>query len=199
MEAINNQIHRVESSDASDEALVRAIAAGDRSALKILYLRHQARVCRFLLRFVDGESAEEIANEVFIEVWRKADRFEGKSKAATWLLGIARHKAMSQVRRRPELQLDEAVAAKLADPGDSPATAADKQDCRIVVQQCIARLTPQHREVIDLIYYQEKKIDEAARFLHVPVNTIKTRMFYARSRMAKLLAEAGVDQAWAAA
>ena len=66
----------------------------------------------------------------------------------------------------------------------------------MILHRCLAKLSPQHREVIHLVYYQEKKIEEVARFIGAPINTIKTRIFYARSRMAELLMEAGVDRAW---
>ena len=197
MTAITNQMHATASCDASDEQLLRRIADGDRQALEHLFVRHQTFVYRFISRFVDPDLAEDLGNEVFLEVWRKADQFQGKAKAATWLLGIARHKALSEIRRHSELPLNESAAAAMEYPGESPATAMDKQDRSELVRQCMAKLAPQHREVIDIVYYQGKKIDEAAQLLHVPLNTIKSRMFYARSRMAELLTEVGVDGSWA--
>lgn len=198
MRTITTQIWQAPSCDASDEHLLRRIADGDKRALKLLFVRHQTAVYRFLSRFVASDSAEELANEVFLEVWRKAGQFQGRSKAAAWLLGIARHKALSKIRRRSELPLDERAAAAIEDPAESPATAMDKQYRSELVRQCMAKLAPQHREVIDIIYYQGKKVGEAAEFLQVPLNTIKSRMFYARSRMAELLAEVGIDESWAA-
>jgi RNA polymerase sigma-70 factor (ECF subfamily) len=186
-------------SQASDEALIRAIAKGDKGAIGTLYVRHSARIARFIMRIVRNESSvDEIVNEVFLDVWRRADQFEGKSQVATWLMGIARYKAISEIRRHSEAPLDANVAATIEDPADSPATTMDKNDRSAILHKCLAKLSPQHREVINLIYYQEKKIEEVARFLGAPVNTIKTRMFYARSRMAELLAEVGVDRAWVA-
>src|SRR5215467_30515 len=75
----------------SDEALIAAIAAGDRAAMRILYNRHQVRVFRFAARLVDdAASAEDVVSEAFIEVWRQADRFEGRSSVSTWIMSIAR-------------------------------------------------------------------------------------------------------------
>ena len=74
----------------------------------------------------------------------------------------------------------------------------EKRERSDVLQRCLAKLTPLHREVINLIYYQGKKVEEVAQFTGAPVNTIKTRMHHARNRMSELLAEAGVDRAWAA-
>jgi RNA polymerase sigma-70 factor (ECF subfamily) len=183
----------------SDEALVESIAEGDRRALETLYMRHHARLYRLLLRRIGRESvAEELVNEVFLEVWRNAHRFEAKARVATWLIAIARYKALSELRRHTETQLDDCVAAAIEDPADGPATTVERQNRRVILHRCLAKLSPQHREVIHLVYYQEKKIEEVARFIGAPINTIKTRIFYARSRMAQLLAEAGVDRAWVA-
>ena len=181
----------------SDEALVESIAEGDRRALETLYMRHHSRLYRLLLRWIGRDSvAEEMINEVFLEVWRSAHRFEAKARVATWLIAIARYKALSELRRRTETQLDDGVAAAIEDPADGPATTVERQNRSMIFLRCLAKLSPQHREVIHLVYYQEKKIEEVARFIGAPINTIKTRIFYARSRMAELLTEAGVDRAW---
>jgi RNA polymerase sigma-70 factor (ECF subfamily) len=186
-------------SDASDKALIRAMADGDKGALKILYVRHHARVRRFLVRMVGSEEmAEEIVNEVFLEAWRRADKFEGRSQVATWLMAIARFRAITECRRRWDAQLDDRVAAVIEDSSDIPSISLEKRERSDILQRCVAKLTPLHREVINLIYYQGKKVEEVAQFTGTPVNTIKTRMHHARNRMAELLAEAGVDKAWVA-
>ena len=82
--------------DNSDAALVEAIAAGDKYALQVLYGRHHVKVYRFALRFLrDEASAEDMVSEVFIDVWRQAERFERRCQVSTWLLAIARNKALS--------------------------------------------------------------------------------------------------------
>jgi RNA polymerase sigma-70 factor (ECF subfamily) len=183
----------------SDKALVQLIADEDKRALKLLYVRHHDRVRRFVTRLTGNEStAEEVVNEVFLEAWRHAREFEGRSQVATWLLSIARFKAITECRRRSESQLDESAAAVIVDPCDTPAISMDKRERSDILQKCLAKLTPIHREVINLIYYQGRKIEEVAQFTGAPINTIKTRMHHARLRMAELLAEAGVDRAWVA-
>jgi len=183
----------------SDKALVQLIADEDKRALKLLYLRHHDRLRRFVTRLTGNESvAEEVVNEVFLAVWRHAGEFEGRSQVATWLMSIARFKAISECRRRLEAQLDERSAAIIEDPADTPAISMDKRERVDILQKCLAKLTPLHREVINMIYYQEKKIEEVAQFTGAPINTVKTRMHHARLRMAELLAEAGVDRAWVA-
>jgi len=181
----------------SDKVLVRRIADGDKSALKALYLRHCTRVYGFVARLTSSDAtADEVVNEVFLEVWRHADQFEGKSEVATWLLSIARFKAISEFRRRVEAPLDERTSTLIEDPEDSPATSIEKRQRSDILRRCLATLTPSHQAVINLIYYQGKKIEEVAKSAGVPVATIKTRLHYARSRMTDRLAEAGIDRAW---
>jgi RNA polymerase sigma-70 factor, ECF subfamily len=183
----------------SDEALVQLMADEDKRALKLLYLRHRDRVRRFVTRLTGNDAvAEEVVNEVLLEAWRHAGDFEGRSQVTTWLMSIARFKAISECRRRSEAQLDESAAAIIEDPADTPAVSMDKRERTDILQRCLAKLTPLHREVINLIYYQGRKIEEVARFTGAPINTVKTRMHHARRRMAELLAEAGVDRAWVA-
>jgi RNA polymerase sigma-70 factor (ECF subfamily) len=176
-----------------DETLLQSIAAGDKLAMRVFYQRHNVRVYRFLSRLIGNASvAEEIVSEVFLNVWRQAGSFEANCRATTWLLAIARNKAMSALRRRSEAQLDDDRAAGIADPGDDAETVLDREDRGKIIRACLTQLTPAHREIIDLVYYHEKSVAEVARIVGAPKSTVKTRMFYARSHMAKLLAAAGV-------
>ncbi len=180
-----------------DEALIDAIIDGDGGALQKLYARHQDRILLFLTRLIrDPSLAEELVNEVFLAVWRHASEFKGRSRVFTWLAGIARYKAMSALKRRTEAQLPDDVATSIEDPSDNAAAKMEKDDRRIVLQRCLAKLPPTQREVIDLFYFQDEPIQDVARRMGVATSTIKTRMFYARTRMAELLKEAGVDRAW---
>ena len=181
----------------SDEALIERIAAGDKLAMQVLFARHQVRVYRFVLRLVRDQSvAEELVGEVFLDVWRQAGRFEARSTVSTWLLAIARYKALSALRRRTDQELDDDKAATIEDPGDSPEVAVLKQNKGEVLRQCLTALTPEHREIIDLVYYHEKSVEEVAQIVGINENTVKTRMFYARKRLSELLKAAGIDRGW---
>jgi RNA polymerase sigma-70 factor, ECF subfamily len=181
----------------SDEALIERIAAGDKLAMQVLFARHQVRVYRFVLRLVRDQSvAEELVGEVFLDVWRQAGRFEARSTASTWLLAIARYKALSALRRRTDQELDDEKAAALEDPGDSPEVSVLKKNKGEVLRQCLTALTPEHREIIDLVYYHEKSVEEVAQIVGIGENTVKTRMFYARKRLSELLKAAGIDRGW---
>jgi RNA polymerase sigma-70 factor, ECF subfamily len=176
-----------------DELLLQSIADGDRSAMRVLFQRYNVRLYRFILRLVRNAAlAEDIVSEVFLEVWRSAGRFKAKSQVSTWLFAIARHKAISALRHRSEAQLDDHMAAAVVDPLDSPETHSAQMDRCEIIQKCLKRLSPRHREIIDLVYYHEKSVKEVAEIVGVPRGTVQTRMFYARKRMAKLLAAAGI-------
>jgi RNA polymerase sigma-70 factor, ECF subfamily len=181
----------------SDEALIGRVAAGDKLAMQVLFARHHVRIYRFVLRLVrDQTLAEDLINEVFLDVWRQANRFEARSAVSTWLLAIARFKALSALRRRPDEELDENAAAAIEDPGDDPDLAVQKKDKSEALRKCLEALSPEHREIIDLVYYHEKSVEEVAEVVGIPVNTVKTRMFYGRKRLSELLKAAGVDRGW---
>lgn len=183
--------------ETSDEALVLSIAAGDKQALQVLFGRHNVRVYRFVLRFLNDEAAaEDLVSEVFFDVWRQANRFEARSQVSTWLLAIARNKALSALRRRSTEELDNEVAEFIEDPADSPEVTMQKKQRSSILAECLTQLSAAHREIIDLVYYHEKLIDEVAEIIGVPQNTVKTRMFYARKRIAELMNGKGLDRAF---
>jgi len=180
----------------TDEQLVAQIAAGDRHALELLYRRHHVRVYRFLLRLTDNAAnAEDLTGDVFLEIWKEADRFEGRSRVSTWMLGIARHKAISALRRRRAEPLDDELAESIADKSADAETMLQEQETVTVLRRCLAQLSAVHREIVDLVYYHGKSIAEVADIVGVPEATVKTRMFYARKRLAALLAAHGVAAA----
>ncbi len=96
------------------------------------------------------------------------------------------------MRARLDEQLDDCMATAIVDPTEDPETTVDKRDRSAIVQQCLSQLSAIHREVLDLVYYHEKSVDEVAAIVGAPVDTVKTRMFYARKRMANLLEAGGL-------
>ena len=175
---------------APDDELIRAISGGDRHAMKLLYVRHSDRVFRFAMRILGDESAaDDVVSEVFLDVWRKAGAFEGRSQVSTWLLAITRYRAIAATRRRSFDPLSDDMHETIEDHADDPETALAKRQTGSLLLQCLMKLSPLHRQVIDLVYYHGKSIDEVAEIIRIPRNTVKTRMFYARNHLAKLLAE----------
>jgi len=180
----------------TDDMLIREIAGGNKLAMRTLFARHQVRVYRFALRIVrDGAIAEDVVSDVFFDAWQHAGRFEGRSSVSTWLLGITRHKALSACSRRPMETLDSETAMNVVDPANDPEAELDRRDTGAVIRRCLSKLSPEHAEIIDLVYYQEKSIKEIVEILGIPENTVKTRMFYARKRLGVLVAAEGIDRA----
>lgn len=183
--------------ESDDRHLIQRIGGRDQTALRALIGRHQVRVYRFLLRLMRSTAvAEELTNEVFMEIWQNAHRFEGNSTPQTWMLSIAHHKAVSTLRKRREEGWDEERAQNLADEGDDPEVALQKHDKSAVMRRCMEGLSAEHREILDLVYYHELSVAEVAAVAGIPENTVKTRMFYARKRLSELLKSAGVDRGW---
>ena len=181
----------------SDDVLIGRIASGDRLAMQVLFARHHVKVYRFVLRLVRNESAaEDLISEVFFDVWRQAGKFEGRSAVSTWLLSIARFKALSALRRRSEAELDDETASAIEDQSDDPEVVLAKKDKGAALRQCLSGLSAEHREIIDLVYYHEKSVAEVAGIVGIPEATVKTRMFYARKKLSELLKERGIDRGW---
>ena len=109
-----------------------------------------------------------------------------RSSVSTWLLAIARYKALSARRRRIDAELDEEVPVIIADPADNPELVLQKKNQTELVRHSLARLSPEHGEVIDLVYYHGKSVREVAEIVGVAAATVKTRMFYARKKLAEL-------------
>ena len=148
--------------------------------MQVLYGRHHVRVFRFALRLVRNESvAEDLISEVFLDVWRQAGKFEGRSAVSTWLLAITRFKALSAIRKRKDAELDDETAAAIEDTSDNPEVVAAKKDTGNALRNCLTALSPEHREIVG-----------------IPENTVKTRLFYARKKLAELLRAAGIERGW---
>jgi RNA polymerase sigma-70 factor, ECF subfamily len=178
----------------SDETLLRGIADGNRNAMHTLYSRHNVRVYRFILRIVrDGTMAEDLVSQVFLDVWRTARQFEGRSQVSTWLLSIARFKALTSLRQRRFEDIDQDDVREIADDSDTPEVSLERATTSEILRACVAKLSPAHREIINLVYYHEKSVEEVGEIIGIPQSTVKTRMFYARKQLAELLRCAGID------
>ena len=178
----------------SDETLITRIAVGDQLALRTLFARHHLHLYRFLVRMVRDETlAEELLSDVFLVVWRQGVQFKGSAAVSTWLLAIGRHKALSAMRRRTTVELDNETASAIPDAADNPEILLQKKDSGEVLRQCVAALSPAHGQIIDLVYYHEKSISDVAEIVGIPEATVKTRMFYARRKLAELVHAAAMS------
>lgn len=174
----------------TDEDWIHLIAGGDRTAFERLYRSYQNRLLPYLFRMLRSrEAAEEVFNDVMHVVWKDASRFRGRSKVSTWIFGIARYKALSRRGKRELSTVDdpEEVVA-LVDEGQNPEGSVVSRD---LIKRALEHLSPEHREVIELTFYSGLSYQQIADIVKCPVNTVKTRMFYARRHLQKLAGRLG--------
>jgi len=179
---------------ATDEALLRAIARGDRHALGLLYTWHSKQVYRYILRMTRHEIlAEDIVGDVFLQVWRQAGGVTASAQVSTWLLTIARDKALSALGHRCHERPDGPESGTIEPPQDDPDITAHDRNRGARIRTRLSQLSMAHREVVDLTYYHAKSIDEVAGIVGASASTVKTRMVHARRRMREFLETSGHD------
>ena len=180
-----------------DQVLVGRIAAGDRHAFEQLFKEYGERVFRYAHRLIsDVTKAEEVTNDVMLEVWKNAAKFEGRSKVSTWILGITRHLALNSVRRKQLTTVDVDTVPGVAD--ELQTTAAQEQDrdkIKAGLRSALTGLSQDHRDVIELTFFHGCTYQEIGHIVGCPENTVKTRMFHAKKQMQELLLNSGFDPA----
>jgi RNA polymerase sigma-70 factor (ECF subfamily) len=192
--AVRNATEAEES--ASDAMLLKHITDGDKAAMHILFVRHRAKVFRFIQRMVRNRAiAEDLVSQVFLDVWRSANRFENRARVTTWLFSIARLKALCSLRDRKHEDIDQDDVVGIADAVDTPEAALDRKKTSAILRSCIDQLSPAQRDIIELVYYHDKSVAEASRIVGIPCATVKSRMFYARKQLARMLVNVGFEAA----
>src|SRR5260370_8531985 len=127
----------------SDQMLLATIPDGGRAAMHTLYSRHNVRVYRFILRIVrDATIAEDLVSQVFLDVWRTASQFEGRSQVSTWLLSIARFKALTALRQRRHEDIDQEDVLEIADEADTPEASLDRNNTTPILPSSLPTLSP---------------------------------------------------------
>lgn len=181
-----------------DVALVHRVAGHDHGAFEALYREYYPRLWRFLDRVTrQPQLVEEILDDTMLVVWRKAASYNLRSKVSTWIFGIAFRRALKALKRRDvpvEYDPDETPDTSTA----GPEGAMLQHEMRAVIAQALASLSPDHRAVIELTYFQGCSCSEIADIMGCPVNTVKTRMFHARRRLKILIAERTGEEEWPA-
>ena len=170
-------------------ALMNRVADADERALAQLYGHMSRKIFAFALRHVDDRDlAEGVVVETMFEVWKNAARFIGGSTVSTWILGIARHKALDEVRRRARyVPFDETTGAEITDDAATAFDGIAANQTREQLSNCIAKLPVEQRECIHLAFYEELSLAEISDIQGVPENTVKTRLFHARRKLKILL------------
>jgi len=183
----------------SDEDLMRQVAAGDSAALGTLYDRYSTAVYSLALRMLrDQLLAEELVQETFVRVWRQAASFnEGRGTMATWVLGIARHLAIDELRRRgarPNMADGNAAEQlELVESGeDDPSEQVYASMRHDVVSHALGQLPEAQRRVLELAYFSGLSQREIATRLGDPLGTVKTRMRLGLEKLKSILSPSGI-------
>jgi|SRR5579864_1981226 len=170
---------------ARESDLIARVATGDRKAFEELYNLYHRRMARFLTRLTHRyDLAEEIINDTFWVVWRKAGEFRGDSQPSTWILGIAYRKARNAFRSAARVQEKNLAAALEPLTHEEPFGTEELRDW---LGQALEQLPMEQRMAVQLCYELGYSCEEIGAIMSCPVNTVKTRLFHARAKLQKLL------------
>jgi RNA polymerase sigma-70 factor, ECF subfamily len=177
--------YRGAASVAREVDLIARVADGDRRAFEELYHLYHRRMARFLTRLTHRyDLAEEVINDTFWVVWRKARDFRGDSQPSTWILGIAYRKARNALRAAARGAAQNLEEQFLPLTSDEPFRTEELRDW---LGQALEQLPIEQRLGVELCYEFGYSCEEIATIMNCPVNTVKTRLFHARAKLKKLL------------
>jgi len=169
-----------------DSDLLRRMKAGDDDAVRDLYAQYGQRLYAYALRLTnDPATAEDVTQSTLVTAWRTAHKFRGEGRLIAWLLGIVHHTAMKAIRNAPQF-LDEAEET-IPETQPSPEDQAQSGETKRWVRQGLQSLSPEHRAVLELVFYQGLSLNEAAEVLNCPLGTVKSRLSYARQHLRGVL------------
>ena len=183
----------------ADRELLEGIARGDEASLAALYDRYHVLAFSLALRVVnDRGRAEDVVQDAFLSVWRKAASYvEGRGSVKTWLTSIVRNRAIDLVRARRESDGDdEAVLLALRDPGPGVAEQVTTLLDRRSVRDAVAQLPVEQRQAIAMAYFEGRSHSEIAELTGLPLGTVKSRIRLAMHRMHAMLLEGEVGPGW---
>ena len=172
--------------DTPEQDLLASVAAGHMPAFEELYRRYEKRVFQYICTFLQDRAAvEEVVSDTMLAVWRGAGSFSHTSRISTWIFGIARHKALdavrSKVRRQHDVELGEVADVALLDT--NPIDQIQRDQVAVLTKKAMDRLSQDHREILRLVFYEELPYGDVSVLLGIPVNTVKTRVFYAKQQL----------------
>ncbi len=182
----------------SDEALMELVAAGDSSALAQLYDRHSRTVYGLALRMLaSAESAEEVVQETFWRIWKRAATFQANSAFLPWMFGIARNLCIDELRRRQARPVtagnNDELLTSLPDQQQNVEQSTIETERRRLITSALADLPSDQREVIELAYFGGLSQREIADHLQSPLGTIKTRIRLGLQKLKQTLLHHGID------
>ena len=187
-------MEKIENTSVSDLALIQEIADENKEAFKTLYNRYIRQVYSYIYKLTkDNKLSEEIANDVFFDVWNGASKFQGKSKVLTWIFGIAHNKTMNEFRKKKDIAVDPEEFNKEVSTDMGTEELIMKKDRDEQMKTALDQLTPEHRTVVELTFLQGLSYSEIAEIMNCPVNTVKTRMHYAKEKLKDIFTNLGIS------
>jgi RNA polymerase sigma-70 factor (ECF subfamily) len=175
-----------------DLDLLRRMKAGDDDAVRELYARHGQRLYAYALRLTnDSDVAEDVVQTTLVTAWQTAHTFRGEGRLIAWLLGIVHHTAMKSLRHthQPLDEMEETVSGNQPTPEDQ----AEVGETKRWIRQGLQSLSPEHRAVLELVFYQGLSLDEVAKVCGCPLGTVKSRLSYARQHLRGVLSRTEED------
>jgi RNA polymerase sigma-70 factor, ECF subfamily len=183
--------------NAVDVALLARVTTGDREAFRELHTKYYHRVLRFIYRVTGHfELAQEGVNDVMLAVWESGRAFGGRSAVSTWIMGIAYNRArkLCEQARRWNDRFSSVDSESALEPLAGVAEPTHSIDARDLLDHGLRMLSPEQRAVVELTYFYGYSYEDIAAIVECPVNTVKTRMFYARAKLKRLIPSLGKDE-----
>ena len=158
---------------AAERNLIQAVARKDKEALKQLFETYHKRIFRFAFKLTnDMDAANDVTSDVFATIWEKAGSFRGNSPLSSWIFGITRNKVRALYRKKHTfVDINEANLSN---------DTRDAVNAREDLSYALSRLSPEHREIVEMIFYLGFSYEEAAGVIGCPVGTVKSRVFHAK-------------------
>ena len=187
----NRDLHRPKPGD--EAQLMTRIRERDLRAFESLYRSYHPRLTRFLTNLIRRpQLVEEVLNDTMLVVWNRPESFNGSSRLSTWIFAIGYRKALKALSRYDDPQED-AQAERRASAEPGPEHELDRRQTQAALLEAMGELSPDHRAVVDLTYFHEIGYREIADIMDCPVDTVKTRMYYARRHLKRVLPGALAD------
>ncbi len=185
---------RMMNNEDNDLILVRRMAAGEDAALHELYATYSQRLYAYALRLTsDPAQAEDVVQDALVVAWKSARSYRGEGRLLAWLLGIVHHTALKSLRHRSQPITDE-MEETLETSQASPERQAEMNERSDRLRLCLGSLSPEHRAVLELVFYQGLSLEEAAQVCRVPLGTIKSRLSHARRMLRGALIRQGLEE-----
>ena len=170
-----------------DKALIAGVINGNKAAMNEIYTAYVPALNGFIRLFLaDPNDVADIIHDTMLEVWRKADRFEGRSSLKTWIFSIAKNKSIDRNRKMARMTYSD-VYAEIKDDALNAAELLTLSQKASAVKAAVSQLKPDHRRAIHLSFFEDMNYKEIAEIEGCPVGTIKTRILYAKRSLQHIL------------